>query len=128
MEVHREPKGTSSIPWFLNEIRTRLFACVYHDDKFLSNILGKSPRVPKHYCNRRPPLNVSDEEVLGTELTLEKALCGLDSEGWNMQEFRPSDWVRVRYILGTFREEILSIELAPQDQRHENFIRQVSDP
>ena len=37
MGVHREPKDALQIPWFLDDIRTRLFACVYDEDKTLSD-------------------------------------------------------------------------------------------
>lgn len=123
MEVHREPKESSNTPWFLDEIRTRLFASVYYVDKVLSNILGKLPRVPRHYCNRRLPLNIGDDKLFVLGPTLEDVLYGFDSGGWSLQESYPSDWLRTRYVLATFREEILSIKLGPADGYNEWFIR-----
>jgi hypothetical protein len=62
MDIHRDPEmpQASDTPWFLREIQTRLFACMYEADKSLSRVLGKLPRLPRQYCNRRLPLKISD--------------------------------------------------------------------
>ncbi|KOC07703.1 hypothetical protein AFLA70_15g004922 [Aspergillus flavus AF70] len=117
IDAHRDFKEPSDTPWFLREIQTRLFACMYQDDKVISNILGKLPRVPRHYCNRKLPLDISDESLLTP---------GLTPEGYSRQESSPSDWFRARYIFATLREEILSIRLGPMNACNEALIRRIS--
>ncbi len=125
LEIHREPNVPSSKPWFLEEIRARLFVCIYRDDKALSRVLCRLPRIPRHYCGRRVPLGVSDEKLLGPEPTLDGILHTLDADGWGSQVTHSSDWFRARYIFATYREEILGIELGPPVERNERFIRRV---
>ncbi|KAI1433784.1 hypothetical protein GGR50DRAFT_464031 [Xylaria sp. CBS 124048] len=126
MEIHREPSESSyDTPFFLSEIRTRLFACLYAHDKALSNILDRPPRIPRHYCNRKLPLDVSDEKLLSSGSTLEEILLGLDSEGWNGEESCPTDLLRARYEFATLREDILSVRLGAPNGDNETFVRQI---
>lgn len=126
MEMHREPREPSyDTPLFLKEMRTRMFACLYTHDKFLSNILDRLPRIPRLYCSRKLPLDVSDEKLLGAGSTLEEILYGTDSEGWNNEESHPVDLLRARFIFATLREDILNVRLGAPNDDKEMFIRQM---
>lgn len=126
MEMHREPGEPSyDTPFFLKEIRARLFACLYSHDKVLSNILGKLPRIPRHYCNRKLPQDVSDEKLMSSGSTLEETLLGLDSEGRNDEESCLVDLLRARYEFATLREDILSVRLGNPSSDNETRIRYV---
>lgn len=127
MEMHREPREPSyDTPLFLNEMRTRMFACLYAQDKFLSNILDRLPRIPRLYCSRKLPLDVSDEKLLGAGSTLEEILYGTDSsEGWSDDESHPVDLLRARFIFSTLREDILNVRLGNPNEDKETFIRRM---
>lgn len=102
-----------------------MFACLYTHDKFLSNILDRLPRIPRLYCSRKLPLDVSDEKLLGAGSTLEEILYGTDSEGWNNEESHPVDLLRARFIFATLREDILNVRLGAPNDDKEMFIRYV---
>lgn len=104
-----------------------MFACLYAQDKFLSNILDRLPRIPRLYCSRKLPLDVSDEKLLGAGSTLEEILYGTDSsEGWSDDESHPVDLLRARFIFSTLREDILNVRLGNPNEDKETFIRYFS--
>jgi hypothetical protein len=126
MDIHRDPEmpQASDTPWFLREIQTRLFACMYEADKSLSRVLGKLPRLPRQYCNRRLPLKISDENVLTAGFTPDDAIVNMPHLGsCILQESFPSDWLRIRYLFATLREVVLSVRLGASGQSSESFIR-----
>jgi hypothetical protein len=126
MDIHRDPERpqASDTPWFLREIQTRLFACMYEADKSLSRVLGKLPRLPRQYCNRRLPLKISDENILTAGFTSDDAIVNLPYLGSCIrQEPFPSDWLRVRYLFATLKEVVLSVRLGASGQSSESFIR-----
>jgi len=129
MEMHREPEEPSyAVPFFLNEIRTRTFVCLYAHDKVLSAILDRLPRIPRHYCSRKLPLDVNDDRLLSGGSPLEEILCGPDAEGWDGEGYRPVDLLRARYILATLREDILNVRLGNPTGDSVGFIRRVAQP
>ncbi|KAI0401829.1 hypothetical protein F4802DRAFT_618394 [Xylaria palmicola] len=112
MEIHREPNLQSQTsPSILNDIRSRLFACVYTDDKLLSSLLDKLPRIPRRYCSRVLSASMSSERHADEGLTLEKVLYGADGQDWSMEEVRLFDLLHSRYLLATLREDIINIRL-----------------
>ncbi|KAJ5908936.1 hypothetical protein N7495_001618 [Penicillium taxi] len=126
MDIHRDPERpqSSDTPWFLREIQTRLFACIYEADKSLSRVLKKLPRLPRQYCNRRLPLKISDENVLTAGFTLDDAIIDMPHLGNCIrQESFPSDWLRIRYLFATLKEVVLSVKLGAAEQNSESFIR-----
>ena len=45
-------------------------------------------------------------------LSFDLALSSIDHNGWSVdQEIHPSAWIRLRYMMATFREEILEMSL-----------------
>ncbi|THD00152.1 hypothetical protein EYZ11_000343 [Aspergillus tanneri] len=129
MNIHRDPERpqASDTPWFLREIQTRLFACMYEADKSLSRVLGKLPRLPRQYCSRRLPLKISDENVLTAGFTSDDAIVNMPHLGSCIrQESFHSDWLRIRYLFATFREVVLGVRLGASGQSSESFIRRTS--
>ncbi|KAL5334646.1 hypothetical protein BJX70DRAFT_411138 [Aspergillus crustosus] len=96
--LHRECSSyVDKVPIFLREIRRKVFASVYHSDKSIATFFGRPLRVSWRHSDTNPPLNISEEAMLGDEEELEQAFGELDCEGWNTH---PS-----------LREEILELSM-----------------
>ena len=112
MGVHREPDDGEDIPFFLQKCRRKLFAAAYRSDKSLAIFLGRPPRIPLQYSDIRPPLDISDESLAAKGQTLDAVLLSVDKNGCNTQrKIWPAGFIRLRYIMSAFREEILEISL-----------------
>nr|OQO31747.1 hypothetical protein B0A51_00649 [Rachicladosporium sp. CCFEE 5018] len=120
---HREAThSASSTPFFLAEIRRRVFSSVYQYDKAYAILFDRPPRIASRYADCKAPLDLSDEQVLAdTPEALELIKTYVTEEGWNVREgFRSTTWARIRYSLGAFREELIEHYLgsgpAPTDE------------
>lgn len=112
MGLHREPKSPENQPRFLLESRRRTFAAAYRIDKGISTFVGRPPRLCLKYCDYRLPLDLSDDQLMEEGASFDLALASLDESGWSIDRTtRPSAWIRLRYIMATFREEILEMSL-----------------
>ena len=112
MGLHREPEDPDDVPFFLQECRRKMFAAAYRNDKSLATYFGRPPRIPLQYSDVRPPLDISDESLMAEGQSMDAALSSLDENGWNTeQKIWPASFVRVRYIMSHFREEILELSL-----------------
>ena len=100
MGLHREPDDGE------------VFAAAYRNNKTLATFLGRPPRLPSQYSDIRPPLDISDESLVVEGQTLDAVLLFVDKNGWNTQrQIWLAGFIRVRYIMSAFREEILEISL-----------------
>ncbi|KAK3687886.1 hypothetical protein B0T22DRAFT_140580 [Podospora appendiculata] len=128
LNLHRQPDEASRGPLFLEEIRSRVFAAAYRTDKAMSTACGKPPRLPRHYCGRRQPLHLRDDELTGSEEDIRAAIEALDEDGWSQREnLHSTTWLRSRFVLSTFREEMLRVELGFGDSVHdEDMLRGIS--
>lgn len=60
----------------------------------------------------KSPLDISDEDLILEGPALEAILSKLDADGWNRDEvIQPASFMRLRYIMSFFREEILELSL-----------------
>ena len=60
----------------------------------------------------KSPLDISDEDLMLEGPALEAILSKLDAGGWNRDEvIQPANFMRLRYIMSFFREEILELSL-----------------
>ncbi|GKZ20034.1 hypothetical protein AbraIFM66951_001626 [Aspergillus brasiliensis] len=129
--LHREPgpdnETTSRPARFLLESRRRLFAGAYQLDKSFCSLLGRPPRIPWRYSNCRMPLDGSDE-ALGSEANLLEAQnLKVDGNGWSVTPvFQRASWIRLRFIISTYREEILELSLQRSTPERTRQLRDVS--
>lgn len=80
----------------------------------MATFFGRPPHVSWRYCDCKPPLDISEDAIVGDDQDLERAMEELDNDGWNVHPtFRRTSWYRVRYIIAPFREEILELSLRP---------------
>jgi hypothetical protein len=71
------------------------------------------------------PLDLNDEELLSGE-TEEQAQASLTADGWNQKiRYIPATWHRLRYMIGTLREEILEYNYREPSPETEALIKQV---
>ncbi|KAI9745719.1 MAG: hypothetical protein M1818_001255 [Claussenomyces sp. TS43310] len=110
--IHREPKDSADIPIFLLESRRKLFAASYQLDKSVATFLGRPPRICWRYADRKLPLDLSDESMTASTSAFQHACQSLNAEGWATEgTYHRAGWIRVRYIMGTYREEVLEMSL-----------------
>ncbi|KAF7588523.1 hypothetical protein BBP40_005550 [Aspergillus hancockii] len=125
--LHRDPQQPNALPMFLVESRRRLFAAAYHLDKSIATFLGRPPRISFRHSDCRLPLDINDNALEGDLAELEVALQSLDSEGWNTQGvIQRASLLRQRFLISTFREEILEVSLLTQNQETANKLRDIS--
>ncbi|SMY21836.1 unnamed protein product [Zymoseptoria tritici ST99CH_1A5] len=105
--IHRESFNSADVPPFLAETRRRTYHYAYQFDKFISTLFNRPPRISKHYTTTPLPLDLSDEELLGSIEGLDQACARLE-DGWNAQKrITSTTWIRVRSMLGHYREDYL---------------------
>lgn len=112
--IHRDPEDevSSELPSCVLETRRRLFAAAYQLDKSMATLLGRPPRISWRHCDCRLPSDISDGDLFAGKHTLEHARNCLDSSGWNTNPVHQrASWIRLRFIISTFREEVLELFL-----------------
>lgn len=58
------------------------------------------------------PLDISDEALATDKTILHYTRDCIDENGWNIHGVvQRSSWIRVRFIISTFRDEILEVSL-----------------
>lgn len=124
--LHQEIKVDDDTPFFISEIRKRLFVCAYENDKYSAIYNGRPPRLTRRYCMLQAPLDLSDEQLMSEGLELELALQSLDDQGWNSEaRVRRGTFARLFVPNSLLAEEILEISLGNQPQ--EEIIRRAVD-
>ena len=123
--LHREPEsGSSNFP--LKELRRRLFISTFVHDKIRATFVGRPPLLSRHYCSWALPLDLGDEDIVGSEENVAIAKAELDNNGWN-QEGKVCSATRARAFMlsSLLRDEILEISLHPSRQPSETIICQL---
>ncbi|KNG88306.1 hypothetical protein ANOM_002491 [Aspergillus nomiae NRRL 13137] len=125
--LHRDSQQSNSLPVFLVETRRRLFAAAYQLDKSIATFLGRPPRISLRHSDCRLPLDLHDTSLEAGQSDMELALQGLDSDGWNTQgSLHRSTFLRQRFLVSTFREEILEVSLQTQNRGTAEKLRDIS--
>ncbi|EAU39251.1 predicted protein [Aspergillus terreus NIH2624] len=121
--LHRDSHQSSDLPPFLVESRRRLFAAAYQLDKSIATFLGRPPRITQRHSDCRLPLDIGDE-ALSSNAQIALASQSLDSNGWNLHgRFQRSAWIRLRFLISTFREEILELSLQSSKEETADQLR-----
>ncbi|KAK3075774.1 hypothetical protein LTR53_000599 [Teratosphaeriaceae sp. CCFEE 6253] len=117
MGLHQGNKVNAETPFFLAELRKKIFISAYGRDKQVATFLGRPPRLSHRYCKMEAPLDLSDDQLFlrGTELDL--ALSQLDENGWNTSGYLyRTTWLRVWFQHCRMREDILEIALGSEEE------------
>ncbi|KAJ5555325.1 hypothetical protein N7461_003795 [Penicillium sp. DV-2018c] len=125
--LHRDIKTSNDLPEFLLESRRRQFAAAYQLDKSIATFLGRPPRIPWRYADCRMPLDISDEALATDGMTLNYSPNDIDENGWSVHGVvQRSSWIRVRFIISTFRDEILEVSLQSVTPQLETMLEDIS--
>jgi chromatin structure-remodeling complex subunit RSC3/30 len=118
--IHQHGRGTSDIPFWLTEMRTRALGTSYSIDKLLCTFVGRPPRISKRYCHISPPLDLEFTELALEGADLEQALANIGEDGWNRNPAgtkavrgRKSVYQRCFVLNALLREEVLELSLGP---------------
>ncbi|KAH7130564.1 hypothetical protein B0J11DRAFT_254779 [Dendryphion nanum] len=110
--LHQEIKVDDNTPFFITELRKRLFVCAYENDKYSSSFAGRPPRLTRYYCLIQIPLDLTDAQLMSDGLDLDRALANLDGEGWNQRGIiQRCTFTRIFATNALITEEILEISL-----------------
>ncbi|KAK4501066.1 hypothetical protein PRZ48_006872 [Zasmidium cellare] len=112
--IYRERFITIDTPFFLAECRRRTYARAYRNDKFISALLDRPPRLLKRRSNVDFPLDLTDEELLAEPGELALARGRLTPDGWAQSGFiNAATWARCRSITAEMTEEIFEYRWQP---------------
>jgi hypothetical protein len=115
--LHQEIKVDDHTPFFMAELRKRLFICAYDNDKYTAAFSGRPPKLTRHYCRLQIPLDLTDAQTMSDGHELEDAVDDLDQEGWNQQgKVQRSTFARLSATNALITEEILEISLGNLSQ------------
>ncbi|KAH7066564.1 hypothetical protein FB567DRAFT_542217 [Paraphoma chrysanthemicola] len=124
--LHQEIKVDDRTPFFMSELRKRLFTCAYDNDKYAASFGGRPPRLTRQYCTLQIPLDLSDAQIMSQGKDLEDALYDLDGQGWNQHgAVQRSTFARLSSMNALITEEILEISLG--NSRQEDIVRRAAE-
>ena len=110
--LHQEIMVDDSTPFFIAELRKRLFICAYNNDKIDAVFAGRPPRLTRLYCRLQIPLDLTDAQTMSEGPELEAALADLDEDGWNQDgTIQRSTFARISATNALITEEILEISM-----------------
>ncbi|CAK4031034.1 hypothetical protein AC578_3278 [Lecanosticta acicola] len=116
MGLHQGNRADSETPFFLAELRKKIFVMTYGHDKSVATFLGRPPRLSHRYCKMEAPLDLSGDELFLEGPELEKVLSSLDGNGWNTKgNLHRTTWNRVWFQHCRIREDILEIALGSEE-------------
>jgi Fungal specific transcription factor domain len=111
--LHGEIEVSADVPFWMSELRKRLFASTYIFDKTISNFLGRPPRLPRKYCTMQLPLDLELNHLRLPDTELEDVVNRLDQHGWNTDtSLGGMVWIRCHFILSMICEDVLELALA----------------
>ncbi|EJT69570.1 hypothetical protein GGTG_13186 [Gaeumannomyces tritici R3-111a-1] len=108
------------------EARRRLFYGIMVLDKAAAIVTGRPPLLNSRYISTKLPLDLTNEELMGSRSGLIEAAARLDSNGWNLNPaITPVKYMRSRIDSVLVRDEILEIALGGPNVRpnHEQLVR-----
>ncbi|KAF2732346.1 hypothetical protein EJ04DRAFT_470224 [Polyplosphaeria fusca] len=124
--LHEEIKVDDNTPFFMAELRKRVFICSYENDKYTSAFVGRPPRLVRQYCRIQLPLDLSDAQLMSDGTDLDNAVGSLDGQGWNQDgHVGRSTFARIFASNALVLEEILEISLG--DLPSEEIVRRAVD-
>jgi len=110
--LHRGNETNINTPFFLSELKRKIFVSTYGRDKIVASFLGRLPRLTRHYCKIELRLDLSDEELVLEGSELSEVIASLDCDGWNTAgALHRTTWLRMWFQHCRLREDILEIAL-----------------
>nr|POF18029.1 hypothetical protein CFP56_13440 [Quercus suber] len=117
MGIHQGNFVDSGTPFWMSELRRKIFISAYGRDKSSATFLGRPPRLSYRYCRMEMPLDLNGEDIFYGGAGLEAAVAALDKDGWNSTgALQRTTWLRAWFQHCKIREEILEIALGSEDR------------
>ncbi|KAH6643666.1 hypothetical protein C7974DRAFT_407390 [Boeremia exigua] len=124
--LHQEIRVDDNTPFFIAELRKRLFICAYNNDKTSAAFAGRPPKLTRLYCRLQIPLDLTDAQTMSEGTELQAAIADLDEEGWNQEGVvQRSTFARISATNALITEEILEISLGQLTQ--DDVVRRAAD-
>jgi hypothetical protein len=122
--LHENAQTGSNIPFYLSELRRRIFGRMYAIDISLATFLGRPPRMSKRFCCIDLPQDIN---ALAYSQTIEnQMLSPIDACGWNTAgHVRNTAVLRWSTITAMIREDTLQVLLGRNVPNVEQSIRSV---
>lgn len=129
---HRLVSSPPDGPFFILETRKRIFAMAVVQDKSISTLLGRPPRIDSRFCDLAIPFDLDDEEVVLNGNQLKAALDALDADGWKCKRetghLRPAVLVRLRYRHSLLQERVLGLWMTERQGSFSETLQYVGLP
>lgn len=110
--LHRLPERTGIGFTTPSEYKTRVFSTIYHLDKTSACMDGTPPMLSRLYCDVKPCLDLSDEQLFSPRHEVLAAITNLGANGWNTDgNVHCVSVRRAIWQLSAIREEILELAL-----------------
>jgi hypothetical protein len=124
--LHQEITVDDNTPFFMAELRKRLFICAYNNDKSSAAFAGRPPKLSRLYCRLQIPLDLTDTQIMSEGAELQAAIAELDDKGWNQNEtVQRTTFARITATNALITEEVLEISLG--HLHHEEITRRAAD-
>ncbi|EFX04846.1 c6 zinc finger domain containing protein [Grosmannia clavigera kw1407] len=110
--LHQKPQDAPNVPFFLLEMRKRIFVRFYSTDITMATFLGRPPRISKRFCTVDLPSDLNETVLSLRGPALETELQKLNADGWNTTGQIHSGTVQ-RWAMTTsmIREDVLELLL-----------------
>lgn len=124
--MHKEQRADHKTPFFLCELRIRLFGQIYGHDKWVATFLGRPPRVSYRHCSMQLPADLSDDDCCKPETHL-AVITGAFKDEWAASgPVHRSTWRRAWDPQIKLREDILEIAIGSNKQDLESRVPQIT--
>ncbi len=105
-------RGADKAPFFLVELRKKVFTGIYYMEISVAALLGRPPRLSHRHCIVEAPLDLTDGQLVLQGRELDEALAELDASGFNkIGRIQRSTWLRTCLGFAKRREDILDLAL-----------------
>lgn len=111
--LHQQRQDTRSLPFFLLEMRKRIFVRFYTTDITMATFLGRPPRISKRFCAMELPMDLDEAALSLSGSALEKEIEKMDTDGWNTRgQVHTGTVLRWAVMTSMIREDILELLLS----------------
>lgn len=116
MGLHQGNNVDADTPFWLAQLRKKIFVSAYGRDKQTATFLGRPPRLSYRYCKMEEPLDVPDQMLFVEGIEPADILARVDDNGWNTNQIlTATTWKRVWFQHCRIREDILELALGSDD-------------
>ncbi|KAB8261745.1 hypothetical protein BDV32DRAFT_157774 [Aspergillus pseudonomiae] len=112
--------GNRKVPFFLSQSRRKIIASAYWMDKSLASFHGQIPRIPCLPQDFEIPLDIDDDALLAKGFPRSESLHSRVHDSNQSDSVCSATYIRARYILGGFRDELLQLSHAASSEYNGN--------